>query len=180
MNENKKLFLLDAMALIYRAYFALSKNPRINSKGLNTSAIMGFNNTLYDILRNEKPTHIGVAFDTIAPTQRHVDFVDYKANREKMPEDLATSLPYILKLLKGYNIPILMVDGYEADDVIGTLAKRAEQAGFLTYMMTPDKDYAQLVTDKIFMYKPGKAGGDVEVWGLKEVQEKYGSLKQFQ
>jgi len=174
MNENKKLFLLDAMALIYRAYFALSKNPRINSKGLNTSAIMGFNNTLYDILKNEKPTHIGVAFDTIAPTQRHVDFVDYKANREKMPEDLATSLPYIAELLKGYNIPILKVDGYEADDVIGTLAKKAEQAGFLTYMMTPDKDFGQLVSENIFMYKPPRMGNKAEVWGVKEVCERFG------
>ena len=174
MSEQKKLFLLDAMALIYRAYFALSKNPRINSKGLNTSAIMGFNNTLYDILKNEKPTHIAVVTDTIAPTVRHEDFAEYKANREKMPEDLATSLPYIAELVKGYNIPFLFVEGYEADDVIGTLAKKAEQHGFKTYMMTPDKDFGQLVSENIFMYKPARMGNKAEIWGIKEVCERYG------
>jgi len=162
------------MALIYRAYFAFSKNPRINSKGLNTSAILGFSNTLYDILKNEKPTHIGVGFDTMAPTVRHVEFVEYKANREKMPEDLAASLPYINELLKGFNIPILGVDGYEADDVIGTLAKCAEKEGFFTYMMTPDKDFGQLVSENIFMYKPARMGNKAEVWGVKEVCERYG------
>lgn len=174
MSQNKKLFLLDAMALIYRAYFAFSKNPRINSKGLNTSAVLGFVNTLYDVLKNEKPTHIGVAFDTMAPTVRHEDFSAYKANREKMPEDLAASIPYIKELLKGFNIPILSVDGYEADDVIGTLAKRAEQEGFFTYMMTPDKDFGQLVSENIFMYKPARMGNKAEVWGVKEVCERYG------
>jgi len=174
MSQKKKLFLLDAMALIYRAYFAFSKNPRINSKGLNTSAILGFANTLYDILKNEKPTHIGVGFDTMAPTVRHVEFVEYKANREKMPEDLAASLPYINELLKGFNIPILGVDGYEADDVIGTLAKRAEKEGFFTYMMTPDKDFGQLVSENIFMYKPARMGNKAEIWGIKEVCERYG------
>ena len=154
MSQQKKLFLLDAMALIYRAYFAFSKNPRINSKGLNTSAIMGFANALYDIIKNEKPTHIGVAFDTIAPTLRHDDFTEYKANREKMPEDLSASIPYIKQLIDGFNIPILFADGYEADDVIGTLAKQAENAGFFTYMMTPDKDFGQLVSENIFIYKP--------------------------
>lgn len=117
MNTSKpRLFLLDAMALIYRAFFALNKNPRINSKGLNTSAILGFANTLYDILKNEQPTHIGIAFDTMAPTQRHIDFADYKANRDKMPDDLATSIPYIMELIKGFRIPILTLDGYEADE----------------------------------------------------------------
>jgi len=174
MSEQKKLFLLDAMALIYRAYFALSRNPRINSKGLNTSAIMGFNNTLYDILKNEKPTHIAVVTDTIAPTVRHEDFAAYKANREKMPEDLATSLPYIVELVKGYNIPFLSVEGYEADDVIGTLAKQAEQHGFKTYMMTPDKDFGQLVSENIFMYKPARMGNKAEIWGIKEVCDRYG------
>ncbi len=174
MSQKKKLFLLDAMALIYRAYFAFSKNPRINSKGLNTSAILGFANTLYDILKNEKPTHIGVGFDTMAPTVRHVGFVEYKANREKMPEDLAASLPYINELLKGFNIPIFGVDGYEADDVIGTLAKRAEKEGFFTYMMTPDKDFGQLVSENIFMYKPARMGNKAEIWGVKEVCERYG------
>ena len=174
MSVKKKLFLLDAMALIYRAYFAFSKNPRINSKGLNTSAILGFTNTLYDILKNEKPTHIAVAFDTMAPTVRHEEFAEYKANREKMPEDLAASIPYIKELLKGFNIPILGVDGYEADDVIGTLSKKAEEAGFLTYMMTPDKDFGQLVSENIFMYKPARMGNKAEVWGIKEVCERYG------
>jgi len=174
MGQKKKLFLLDAMALIYRAYFALSKNPRINSKGMNTSAILGFANTLYDVLKNEKPTHIGVAFDMRGPTLRHEGFEDYKANREKMPEDLAASIPYIMELLKGFNIPILGVEGYEADDVIGTLAKRAEQEGFFTYMMTPDKDFGQLVSENIFMFKPPRMGNKAEVWGVKEVCDRYG------
>ncbi|MDP2723752.1 MAG: DNA polymerase I [Bacteroidales bacterium] len=173
MNEPKKLFLLDAMALIYRAYFAFSKNPRINSKGQNTSAVLGFANALLDILKNQKPTHIGVAFDTHAPTVRHDDFAEYKANREKMPEDLAASIPFIVELIKGFNIPILSVDGYEADDVIGTLAKRAEKTGFTTFMMTPDKDFGQLVSENIFMYKPARMGNGAEVWGIKEVCERY-------
>ena len=173
-DSSKKLFLLDAMALIYRAYFAFSKNPRINSKGLNTSAVLGFANTLYDILKNEKPSHIGVAFDTMAPTIRKEGYDDYKANREKMPEDLSASIPYIMQLLEGFNIPILSVDGYEADDVIGTLAKEAEQAGFLTYMMTPDKDFGQLVSENIFMYKPARMGNKAEIWGVKEVCDRFG------
>lgn len=174
MNEKKKLFLLDAMALVYRAYFAFSKNPRINSKGLNTSAMLGFTNTLYDVLKNEKPTHIAVATDMMGPTKRHDDFVEYKANREKMPEDLAASLPYIDRILQAFNIPLLGVEGYEADDVIGTLAKRAEKEGFFTYMMTPDKDFGQLVSENIFMYKPARMGNKAEVWGVKEVCERYG------
>jgi len=169
MPETKKLFLLDAMALIYRAYFAFSKNPRINSKGLNTSAILGFANTLFEILKNEKPTHIGVAFDTMAPTVRHEEFVEYKATRDKMPEDIAKSIPYIKKLIEGFNIPILYVDGYEADDVIGTLTKQAEKVDFETYMMTPDKDFGQLVSDKTFIYKPARMGNKAEVMGVKEV-----------
>ncbi len=173
-NCNKKLFLLDAMALIYRAYFAMSRNPRINSKGLNTSAILGFANSLYDILKNEKPTHIGVAFDTMAPTLRQEGYADYKANREKMPEDIQQSLPWIHKLLEGFNIPRLYVDGYEADDVIGTLAKKAEKKGFKVYMMTPDKDFGQLVSENIFLYKPARMGNKAEVWGVKEVCERYG------
>jgi len=173
MNEPKKLFLLDAMALIYRAYFALSRNPRINSKGQNTSAVLGFANALLDILKNQHPSHIGVAFDTHAPTVRHDDFEAYKANREKMPEDLAASIPIIKELIRGFNIPILEVDGYEADDVIGTLAKQAEKQGFITYMMTPDKDFGQLVSPHIFMYKPARMGNDAEVWGEKEVCARY-------
>ncbi len=170
----KKLFLLDAMALIYRAFFALNKNPRINSKGLNTSAILGFANTLLDVLQNEKPTHIGVCFDTQAPTARHIEFQDYKANREAMPDDLATAIPYIQQLIEAFDIPILSVDGYEADDVIGTLAKRAEQQGFETYMMTPDKDFGQLVSEHIFIYKPAKFGQSAEILGVKEICEKHG------
>jgi DNA polymerase I len=173
MSQPKKLFLLDAMALIYRAYFAFSRNPRINSKGFNTSAIFGFANTLFDVLKNEKPTHIGVAFDTMAPTLRHDDFAEYKANREAIPEDLALSIPFVQKLLEGLRIPILFADGYEADDVIGTLAKQAEKEGFETFMMTPDKDFGQLVTDQIFIYKPARMGNKAEVLGVKEVCEKF-------
>lgn len=169
-----KLFLLDAMALIYRAYFAMNKNPRINSKGFNTSAILGFANTLYDIIRNEKPTHLGVAFDTMAPTQRHTDFADYKANREKMPDDIEKAIPYVIDMVKAFNIPVLMAEGFEADDVIGTLAKTAEKQGFITYMMTPDKDFGQLVTENILMYKPARAGDAAEVWGVAEVCARYG------
>ncbi len=174
MSQPKKLFLLDAMALIYRAYFAMSRNPQINSKGLNTSAVLGFANTLLEILKNEKPTHLGVAFDTMVPTQRHEDFAAYKANREKMPEDLAIAIPYVKELLDALNIPVLFVDGYEADDVIGTLAKEAEKKGFVTYMMTPDKDFGQLVSEKIYMYKPARSGKSAEKWGPKEVCERYG------
>ena len=170
----KKLFLLDAYALIYRAYFALNKNPRINSKGLNTSAIMGFLNTLYDVLKNEKPTHIGVAFDLGAPTLRTDDFSAYKANREETPPDIKLSVPYIKEIIKGFNIPIFECEGYEADDVIGTLSKKAEKEGFTTYMMTPDKDFGQLVSEKIFIYKPAKGGEPAKVLGVMEVCEKFG------
>ena len=173
MTTNKKLYLLDAMALIYRAFFALNKNPKINSKGLNTSAMMGFANTLYDLLKNEKPTHIGVAFDTQAPTVRHIDFTAYKANRQEMPEDLSKSIPYIMKLIEAFNIPILFSEGYEADDVIGTLAKKAEQNGFQTYMVTPDKDFGQLVSENIFIYKPGRMGEKAVIMGIPEVCEKF-------
>ena len=169
----KKLFLLDAMALIYRAYFAFNKNPRLSSKGVNTSAVFGFANVLLDLLKKEKPTHIGVAFDTMAPTVRKVGFEAYKAHRQETPEDIINSLPYIHELIEGFNIPTLFVDGYEADDVIGTLAKQAEQHGFVTYMMTSDKDFGQLVSDKTFIYKPGKFGSDVEILGVKEVCEKF-------
>ncbi len=171
---DKKLFLLDAMALIYRAYFAFSNNPRINSKGLNTSAMLGFTNTLYEVLKTHKPSHIGIAFDTKVATQRHIDYEAYKANRQAMPEDLVKSLPYIDQIVDAFNIPKLVLDGYEADDIIGTLAKRAEAEGFITYMMTPDKDYMQLVSDKIFMYKPARMGNKPEIIGIKEVQEKFG------
>ena len=173
-NTEKKLFLLDAYALIYRAFFALSKNPRMNSKGVNTSAVMGFLNSLYEILKNEKPTHIGVAFDVSGTAQRQAEYSEYKANREKMPDDLRDSIPYIIRLIEAFNIPVYGVEGYEADDVIGTLSKKAEQQGFITYMMTPDKDFGQLVTDKILLYKPAKFGEPAQVWGPKEVCERYG------
>lgn len=174
MTENpKKLFLLDAFALIYRAYFAFSNNHRVNSKGLNTSAILGFTNTLLEVLKKEKPTHIAVVFDTAEPTVRHIEFADYKANREEMPEDLALAIPYIIKLIKGFHIPVLFSDGYEADDVIGTLAKKAEQHGYTTYMMTPDKDYGQLVSENIFIYKPARLGNGVEIMGVAEVCKKW-------
>ena len=173
-KNTEKVFLLDAYALIYRAFFALNKNPRMTSKGLNTSAIIGFLNTLYEVLKNEKPSHIGIAFDLGAPTLRTENFCDYKANREEMPPDLRASIPYIIEIIKGFNIPIYAAEGYEADDVIGTLAKKAEKAGYLTYMMTPDKDFGQLVSDNIFIYKPAKFNDPATVMGPKEVCEKYG------
>lgn len=169
-----KLFLLDAMALIYRAYYALNKNPRITSKGLNTSAILGFANTLYDVIKNEKPDYIGVAFDTHAPTQRHIDYVEYKSQRESVPEDILHAIPYIQQLIDAFNIPILSVDGYEADDIIGTLATQAGKSGYKVYMMTPDKDFAQLVNENVFIYKPAKFGEKAIVMGVKEVCERYG------
>lgn len=175
MSEpEKKLYLLDAMALIYRAFYALNKNPRITSKGLNTSAILGFANSLMDILKNDKPTHIGVAFDTMAPTVRHGDFAEYKGTRQAMPEDLAIAIPHIKKLIEAFNIPILFVDGYEADDVIGTLAKKAEKEGFTVFMVTPDKDFGQLVSDNIFMLKPAKFGEKPILMGPAEVCERMG------
>lgn len=172
MDSNNKLFLLDAYALIYRAYYALIKNPRINSKGQNTSAIMGFVNTLEEILTKEDPSHIGVAFDPAGPTFRHEAYEEYKAQREATPEDIKLSVPYIKQIIKAYNIPILEISGYEADDVIGTLAKKASEKGFTTYMMTPDKDYAQLVDEHTYMYKPKHLGG-YDILGVKEVLEKY-------
>ena len=173
-TTEKKLFLLDAYALIYRAFFAMNKNPRMNSKGINTSAIIGFLNSLYEILQKEKPSHIGVAFDVAGTAQRQAEYSEYKANREKMPDDLRDAIPYIIRLIEAFNIPVYGVEGYEADDVIGTLSKKAEQQGFLTYMMTPDKDFGQLVTDKILLYKPAKFSEPAQVWGPKEVCERYG------
>ncbi|MEH6304934.1 DNA polymerase I [Olivibacter sp. CPCC 100613] len=168
-----KLFLLDGMALIYRAHFALSKNPRFTSTGLNTSAIMGFTNTLLEVLKKENPSHMAVVFDTEAPTERHTSFEAYKAHREAMPEDLAAAIPYIFRLIEGFNIPVITMDGFEADDIIGTLAKKAEKEGFEVFCMTPDKDYAQLVTDRIKIYKPARMGNGHEILGVKEVLEKW-------
>jgi len=169
----KKLFLLDAFALIYRAYFAFSNNPRINSQGLNTSAIFGFTNTLLEVLSKEKPTHLAVVFDLSGPTHRHIEFEAYKAQREEMPEDLRKAIPYIFKLLEGFNIPALSFKGFEADDVIGSLAMQAEKKGFTTYMMTPDKDYGQLVDENTFIYKPARLGNGAEILGVKEICDKW-------
>ena len=172
MDSDNKLFLLDAYALIYRAYYAFIKNPRINSKGFNTSAILGFVNTLEEVLKKENPTHIGVAFDPSGPTFRHEAFEQYKAQREETPEAIRLSVPIIKDIIRAYRIPILEVSGYEADDVIGTLATEAGKQGITTYMMTPDKDYGQLVSDKIFMYRPKHTGG-FEVMGIEEVKAKF-------
>jgi len=177
MSDEKRLFLLDAYALIYRAYYSFIRAPRINSKGLVTSAAYGFTNALLDILNREKPTHMAVCFDMAGPTERHETMSDYKANRQEMPEDIRNNLVYIRKIIEGMNIPILEAEGYEADDVIGTLAKRAEAEGFKTFMVTPDKDFGQLVSENIFMYKPGKRGVPPEIMGVQEVCDKWGGLK---
>lgn len=169
----KKLFLLDAYALIFRAYYALIRNPRITSKGINTNAQFGFTNTLFDLINKEKPSHMAVCFDVDGVTERHTDFADYKANRQETPEDLTAAIPFIKKIIEGFNIPVIGVEGYEADDVIGTLAWQAHDAGYEVFMVTPDKDYGQLVRDGIFIYKPGYQGGDVEIMGPKEVCAKW-------
>jgi DNA polymerase-1 len=173
MTGNKKLFLLDAYALIYRAYYGFIHNPLKTSKGLNTSAIYGFVNTLNDVLKNQAPSHIAVVFDPPSPTFRHKMYKEYKANRETTPEDIKKSVPYIKKVISAYNIPILEVEGYEADDTIGTIAKKAESKGFKVYMMTPDKDFAQLVSDNIFIYKPGRGGAKAVIWDKEKVKEKF-------
>lgn len=167
-----KLFLIDAYALIYRSYYAFIKNPRVNSKGVNTSAIMGFCNTLNEVLTKENPTHIGVAFDSHGPTFRHEAYAPYKAQRQETPEDIKISIPIIKKILQAYRIPVLEMQGFEADDIIGTIAKKAEKEGITTFMLTPDKDYAQLVSKNVFMYRP-QHGGGYEILGEKEVNEKY-------
>lgn len=173
-NSGKKLFLLDAFALIYRSYYAFIKNPRFTSTGINSSAMLGFTNTLLEVLEKEKPSHIAVVFDPVGPTFRHEMFKEYKAQRPPMPEDLRKSIPYIKSIIQGFNIPEFDVEGYEADDVIGTLAKKAEKQGYTVYMMTPDKDYAQLVSENIYVYKPKSNGNDVEIWGVPEIREKFG------
>lgn len=173
-----KLFLLDAYALIYRSYYALLRSPRINSKGLNTSAVLGFMNTLNEVLTKERPTHIGVAFDH-GKTFRHEAFPQYKAQREETPEDIKLSVPIIKRILEAYRIPILQVDGFEADDIIGTVATRFGREGVAAYMLTPDKDYGQLVADNVYIYRP-RHGGGYEVMGPKEVQAKYGIASPLQ
>lgn len=165
----KKLFLLDAMALIYRAYYGLIRSPRITSKGRNTSAQFGFTSTLIDIINKEKPTHLAVCFDTFAPTERHTDFSDYKATRQETPEDLLGSLDDIKKIIRGFNIPVVELDGYEADDIIGTLAWQAVDVGYSVYMVTPDKDFGQLLKhDKLYIYKPPFMGNKEEIFDAKE------------
>jgi DNA polymerase-1 len=173
MNE-KKLFLLDAMALIYRAYYALIRSPRTTSTGRNTNAQFGFTTTLIDLINKEKPSHLAVVFDTHAPTERHVDFTDYKANRQDTPEDINSAVPDIQRIIKGFNLPCLELDGYEADDIIGTIAWEACDLGYTVYMVTPDKDYGQLVRECVKIYKPGYQGGTVEIMGVEEVCAKWG------
>ena len=172
--DDKKLFLLDGHALVYRAHFAFINRPLINSKGLNVSAISGFTRLLWDVIRNQKPSHIAVAFDPSGPTFRHTEYAEYKANREEQPEDIGIALPIIQEILSAFNIPMPIVPTFEADDVICTLAKQAEQEGFKVFMMTSDKDYAQAVSDNIYLYKPGRKGGDVEIMGVQEVLNKWG------
>ncbi|HVF81423.1 MAG TPA: DNA polymerase I [Flavisolibacter sp.] len=170
---DKRLFLLDAMALIFRAYYALIRAPRITSKGKNTNAQFGFTNTLVDLINNQKPTHMAVCFEGGRPSDRVNDFAEYKANRQEAPEDLMAAMPDIKKIIAGFNIPMMEYDGFEADDVIGTLSKQAEKLGYEVFMVTPDKDYGQLVSDKVKIYKPGYQGGDVEIMGAKEVCDKW-------
>ena len=170
----KKLFLLDGMALVYRAHFALASRPIFTSKGTNTSALFVFTNTLLDVLQNQRPTHIAVAFDTDAPTDRHRVFPDYKIQREAMPEDIAWAMPHVHRLLEAFLIAILTCDGYEADDIIGTLVRQAESQDFECYMVTPDKDFGQLVSEKAFIYKPGRMGDAAELLALPEVRAKWG------
>ncbi|MCD6064665.1 MAG: polA [Flavipsychrobacter sp.] len=172
MSE-KKLFLLDAMALIYRAYYALIRAPRITSTGRNTNAQFGFTTTLMDLINKEKPTHLAVVFDTHAPTERHTDFAEYKANRQEAPEDILSAIPDIKRIIKGFNLPSMECDGYEADDLIGALAHEAADLGYTVYMVTPDKDYGQLVKDNVFIYKPAYQGGNVEIMGPAEVCAKW-------
>jgi DNA polymerase-1 len=170
----KKLFLLDAFALIFRAYYALIRNPRLTTKGRNTNAQFGFTSTLLDLINREKPTHLAVVFDTSAPTERHTDFAAYKANRQETPEDLSAAVPDIKRIIRGFNLPCLELDGYEADDIIGSLALEARDLGYTVYMVTPDKDYGQVVRDNVFIYKPASGGGDFEILGEKEVCAKWG------
>lgn len=173
MSADKRLFLLDAYALIYRAYFAFSRNPLINSKGMNVSAISGFTSTLYDLIQKEKPTHLAVVFDAPEQTERAIQFEFYKANRQEMPEDIAKSIPYIKQIIKGFHIPMLELAGYEADDIIGTIAKRKATEDHLIYMVTPDKDYGQLVDTSIFIYKPGRQGNETEILGVQEILNRW-------
>ena len=173
MSNQKRLFLLDAFALIFRGYYAFIKNPRINSKGMDTSAIMGFTNSLLDVIKREKPDHLAVCFDKGGSVSRTELFTDYKANRDETPEAIRIAVPYIQQILKAMHIPVIEKAGFEADDIIGTLAKQAEKEDFQVFMVTPDKDFAQLVSENIFMYRPARMGNGIEIWGIPEVQEKF-------
>ena len=173
MSDQKRVFLVDAFALIFRGYYAFIKNPRINSKGLDTSAIMGFMNSLLDVIKRERPDHLAVCFDKGGSVDRVEMFEAYKANRDETPEAIKIAVPYIQEILKAMHIPIMVKEGFEADDVIGTLSKQAEKEGYKTFMVTPDKDFAQLVSENIFMYKP-RFGGGYDIWGVPEIQEKFG------
>ncbi|MDC3238193.1 DNA polymerase I [Flavobacteriaceae bacterium] len=173
MSEKKRLFLLDAYALIFRGYYAFIKNPRINSKGMNTSAIMGFMNSLLDVIKREKPDHLAVCFDKGGSRERTAMFTEYKANRDETPEAIVIAVPHIQKILEAMHIPVVVKEGFEADDIIGTLAKQAEKENYKTFMVTPDKDFAQLVSENIFMYRPARMGNGIEIWGVPEVQEKF-------
>lgn len=170
----KKLFLLDGMALVYRAHFALISRPIFTSKGVNSSALYGFTQTLLEIVKNQQPTHLAVAFDTEAPTHRHTEFAEYKATREAMPEDLSQALPHVRRMLEAFRVPLLICDGYEADDIIGTVVRRAEKQGFKSYMVTPDKDFGQLIDENTFLYKPSRMGDGVEILGIPEIQARWG------
>ena len=169
----KRLFLLDAFALIFRGYYAFIKNPRINSKGMDTSAILGFTNSLLDVIKRERPDYLAVAFDKGGSKIRNELFTDYKANRSETPEAIKIAVPYIQNLLRALNIPVVELEGFEADDIIGTLAKQAEKEAFQVFMVTPDKDFAQLVSENIFMYRPARMGNGIEIWGIPEVQKKF-------
>ncbi|NNF18922.1 MAG: DNA polymerase I, partial [Flavobacteriaceae bacterium] len=174
MADQKRLFLLDAYALIFRGYYALIKNPRINSKGMDTSAIMGFMNSLFDVIKREKPDHLAVCFDKDGSAERTELFPEYKANRDETPDAIRIAIPYIQAILKAMHIPCVEVSGLEADDIIGTLAKQAEKEGYKVFMVTPDKDFGQLVSENIFMYRPARMGNGIEIWGIPEVQKRFG------
>ncbi|MCK5441050.1 MAG: DNA polymerase I [Maribacter sp.] len=174
MADQKRLFLLDAFALIFRGYYALIKNPRINSKGMDTSAIMGFMNSLFDVIKREKPDHIAVCFDKGGSVERTEMFPEYKANRQETPDAIKVAIPFIQEILKAMHIPVVVLEGWEADDIIGTLAKQAEKEDYKVYMVTPDKDFGQLVSENIFMYRPSRMGNGVEIWGIPEIQKRFG------
>jgi DNA polymerase-1 len=173
MSQQKRLFLLDAYALIFRGYYAFIKNPRINSKGMDTSAVMGFTNSLLDVIKRERPDHLAVCFDKGGSATRTEMFTEYKANRDETPEAIRIAVPYIQQILEAMQIPVIEKEGFEADDIIGTLAKQAEKEGYQVFMVTPDKDFAQLVSENIFMYRPARMGNGIEIWGIPEVQEKF-------